>query len=490
MMRSLLRTATCAFTLLFLLLAVSAEGQIYQNILTFNTDGENGSYGQYSSLVQGTDGRMYGTGYVENSNEYFGSVYSMTPDGEEKMAYRFCSELNCSDGIAPQGNVVEGPDGDFFGTTSGGGADSNKDWCPQGCGTVYRITRDGELITVYSFCALTNCADGAVPLGGMVAGADGYLYGTTSSGGYGGSGTVFTITPHGDLVTLYQFCSIKYCADGRMPNAPLLQGSDGSLYGTTVYGGATGYGTIFRMTTGGVLTTVYNFCTGDCHYGFYPSGGLTQGVDGNLYGTTASSVRGDGGTIFKFSPQGRLTMLHRFCFEGRDCSDGARPETGVTLGSDGYLYGTTSAGRGSIFRISPSGDFQFIRGFWSAGLLEGGLAQGTNGLFYGYCAGESGDRTCTKDDPYYGNVFTMSMGLKPFVKTSPTFGAVSAPITILGSHLIGATAVSFNGTPAAFNVVSESEITTNVPSGATSGWVEVTTPKGTLMSNLPFKVNQ
>jgi uncharacterized repeat protein (TIGR03803 family) len=489
MIRPPARNLVCAVFAIFALLAVSAQAQTYQSILTFNTNGETGSYGAYSTLVQATGGLIYGTGY-QSFGQYAGSVYAMTADGTETMAYRFCSELNCRDGFNPQGNVVEA-DGVFFGITAQGGANSNKNLCSQGCGTVYRITPEGELTTLYSFCSLTNCADGAVPLAGLVEGVDGYLYGTTSTGGTGGGGTIFRITPDGDLITLYRFCSIERCADGSMPNAPLLQAPGGNFYGTTPGGGKVGRGTIFQMTPDGVLTTVHNFCTGTCHNGFAPSGGLTLGAYGNLYGTTSESLRGHG-TVYKFSSRGKFTTLYKFCFERMDCSNGLSPETGVTLGSDGYLYGTTPKGgdnQGTIFAISPSGDFHRIRGFYTGGTLEGGLLQDTNGFFYGYCLGSGGSGACVKDDSY-GNIFVMDMHLKPFVKMNPTFGPAGAAITILGTRLQGATSVTFNGVPATFTVVSASQITTTVPAGATTGQIEVTTGSGTLKSNLPFTATQ
>ena len=134
---------------------------------------------------------------------------------------------------------------------------------------------------LYSF---SGGADGASPsLGSLFQGADGNFYGTTSAGGTHGSGTVFKITPSGKLTTIYGFCAQTGCADGKTPNGRLVQADDGNLYGTTNTGGANGYGTVFRLTRGGALTTLYSFCAQtNCADGEYPTAGLIQAIDGNL----------------------------------------------------------------------------------------------------------------------------------------------------------------------------------------------------------------
>ena len=306
---------------------------------------------------------------------------------------------------------------------------------------VFKITPSGTLTTLYSFCSQSGCTDGSIPLAGLVQATDGDFYGTTD-GGAGtcpppGCGTVFKITPSGTLTTLHSFNG----TDGYAPDAGLVQATDGDFYGTTEYGGTNGEygGTVFKITPGGTLTTLYRFCSQThCADGGDPSGGLVQAADGDLYGTTKYSGGGGGnfrGTIFKMTPSGTLTTLYSFCSQ-TNCADGTAPQAGLVQDTNGDLYGTTSSG------------------------------------------GENND----------GTVFRLSVGLGPFVKPRPPFGKVGAAVKILGTNLTGAASVSFDGTAAVFTVVSGSEITTTVPAGASSGKVQVITPSGTLSSNASFRV--
>jgi uncharacterized repeat protein (TIGR03803 family) len=342
-------------------------------------------------------------------------------------------------GVNPFSGVVQASDGDLYGTTYYGGPHSN--------GTVFKITTSGVLTTIHYF----DGEDGQAPSSGLLQASNGNFYGTTEFGGDSGydDGTIFEITPTGKLTSLYSFCSQggSSCTDGELPDGGVVQGTDGAFYGTASEGGGTdslcdgGCGTVFRITAGGTLTVLHNFVYTD---GAHPVGGLVQGTDGNFYGTTEAG--GDTGicfepngcgTIFKITPSGTLTSLHSF-----DMTDGRYPETALVQDTNGSFYGTTSDG-------------------------------GTSGA-------------CTLG---CGTVFSLSVGLKPFVKTQPASGAVGAAINILGSDLTGATSVTFNGTPAVFTVNSHSLITTTVPAGATTGTVQVVTPSGTLSSNLPFRVN-
>jgi len=312
-------------------------------------------------------------------------------------------------------------------------------------GTVFKITPSGSRTTIYSFCAQSSCTDGSYPEAGLVQGSDGDLYGTTLGGGVWGYGVVFKITPSGAVTTLYSFCSQISCYDGRGADAALIQATDGNLYGTTALGGANansfgGYGTVFSITPSGTRFTLYSFCAQSlCTDGAYPYAGLVQATDGNLYGTTAGGGANGVGTVFQISPSGKLTILYSFCSQKNSnggCTDGDIPYGGLVQGTNGTFYGTTE---------------------------------------YGGAGG-------------YGTGFSLSLGLGPFVKTQPASGKVGAAVKILGTHLGGTTSVTFNGTAAVFKVASRSLITTKVPSGATTGTVQVTTPNSTLSSNVPFQV--
>jgi uncharacterized repeat protein (TIGR03803 family) len=469
-----------ALLLLGFATATTSPAQVIKTLFSF--DGTDGVAPDYMFLVQATDGNCYGTSTHggPGGSTGSGSVFKITPTGTETPLYNFCAQPNCTDGANPYAGLVQATDGNFYGTTYSGGS--------YGGGTIFKVTPAGTLTTLYSFCPEgLPCADGANPAGALIQGTDGNLYGT-SGGDIEGpvEGTVFKITLEGTLTTLYNFCSQPNCTDGSQPFAGLVQGTDKNFYGTTTSGGTSGGGTVFRMTPEGSLTTIYNFCSErDCSDGSEVKGQLVQAADGNFYGTTelggTSRIEGQG-TVYKITPAGSLTTLHRFCEKpiGGFCPDSGLPIAGLTVSSNGYLAGTTSGDFNSptIFGISPAGKFvQYTK----AANTPAGLLQSTDGLFYGMAGGGTFG---------YGTIFSLGVGLGQFVKTSPTFGQIGTSVSILGSNLAGATSVSFNGTAAMFTIVSPSEITTSVPSAATTGRVKVTTPGGTLTSNLPFRVIQ
>jgi uncharacterized repeat protein (TIGR03803 family) len=303
--------------------------------------------------------------------------------------------------------------------------------------------------------------DGGNPLdyvgaNGLVQGTDGRLYGTTDGGGKYGYGTVFKINVGSKLTTLYNFptCGPTNCPSGESPGG-LIQATDGDFYGITQGSGGdavscnnqtvlNGCGTVFKITPGGKLTTLYSFCAqANCADGFYPNG-LTQATNRDFYGTTNQGGANNGaGTVFKITPAGTLTTLYSFCSQ-TNCTDGMWPLAGLMQDTNGNLYGTTIAG-----------------------------GAGNGGAF-------SND----------GTVFSVNVGLGPFVETQTTSGKVGAVAKILGTDLTDATGVGFHGTAAVFTVVSASEITTTVPDGATTGTVQVVTPSGTLSSYVPFRVHK
>ena len=404
--------------------------------------------------------------------------------------------FNGGNGAAPSSPLLQALDGNFYGTTESGGEYDS--------GTVFKITPSGTMTTLYNFCSQTGCTDGANPYSGLVQATNGDFYGTTLYGGSGNCyfegypecGTVFRITPGGTLKTLYTFCVESGCADGANPYAGLVQAANGGLYGTTMYGGANGQGTVFEINPSGMMTTLYSFCSqgglGTCTDGCEPFAGLTQAASGDFYGTTEDCANAyDAGTVFKITPSGALTTLYTFCSQG-GCADGANPFATLVQGTDGNFYGATynggtSGNYGTVFKITPGGALTTLHVFGGyptdgANPYFAGPIQATNGDFYGTTqfGGASG----------YGTVFDLSVGLGPFVETQPASGKVGTVVRILGTNLTGATGVAFNGTPATFTIVSASEITATVPDGATSGKVEVTTAGVTLLSNVAFRVIQ
>jgi uncharacterized repeat protein (TIGR03803 family) len=474
----------------------------------FSFDNTDGAY-PYASLVQGTDGSLYGTTLDGGANsccgydqEYScGTVFKITTSGKLTALHSF----DGTDGWYPLAGLVQGTNGDFYGTTYYGGA---RAMCTldDGCGTVFKITPSGKLTTLYNgFCY--PCPGGFYPEAGLIEGTDGKFYGTTTYGGANNdsspAGMVFSITPRGKLTTVYSFCehsSDYLCTDGAEPNM-LVQAADGNFYGTALVGGEStcfdwGCGTIFRITPSGSFTRLYSF--GRKGHGNYPNG-LIQATDGNFYGTTFfgginSCPEGGCGTVFKITPRGKLTTLYKFT----GGKDGFAP-VGLVQGTDGNFYGTTiddgpieGDGRyGTVFSITAKGKLTTLYEFTGGndgGYPDGGLIQDTDGKFYGATV-QGGGANDTCNPPYgCGTVFSLSVSLEPFVETNPTSGKVGAAVKILGTSLTGATSVTFNGTATTFTVKSKTEITTIVPAGATTGTVQVVTPGGTLSSNVPFRV--
>ena len=217
-----------------------------------------------------------------------GLVFKITPSGTFTNLHNFCQQGGCPDGLSPTAPLVLASDGNFYGTTSGGGT--------QFLGIVFRISPGGSFTKLYSF----DQAHGQFP-NGLIQGSDGKLYGTTNNGGADGVGTVFKITLSGSITLLHTFCSQSGCGDGGQPYASLLQAPDGNFYGTTFTGGANDYGTIYKITSGGTLTTVYSFAGLD---GIQPKAPLILGGDGNFYGTTSAGGTGGDGTVVVMTPAG------------------------------------------------------------------------------------------------------------------------------------------------------------------------------------------
>lgn len=478
---------------------IVSDAQTFKTLTSF--DVTNGFWPTGGALVQGLDGEFYGMTNSGGAHKH-GTAYKISPSGKLSTIHGFCSQApHCSDGAFPYAGLLLATDGTFYGTTPEGGTNCAYD----GCGVVFKVTPTGGLTTLYSFCPQFNCPDGAIPEAGLVQASNGNFYGTTASSGandscISGCGTIFEITSAGTLTTLYSFCSQANCADGYSPGAPLVQAANGKLYGTTSLGGINcvpnGCGTVFEITPAGNLTTLYRFCSqASCTDGSLPVAGLAQDTSGNFYGTTKSGGANNYGTVFEITQKGALTTLYTFCSQP-NCADGEYPVAGLFQATDGNFYGTTqdggAYGSGTVFEITPKGTLTTLYSFCSQlNCTDGqspnaGLVQGTDGIFYGTTV-SGGTSLCTLG---CGTVFGLSIGLKPFVKTLPTSGKVGRRVAILGNSLSGASGVTFNGTAATFKVVSNTEITTTVPSGATTGAVEVTTPSGILKSNAAFHVVQ
>jgi uncharacterized repeat protein (TIGR03803 family) len=406
--------------LMFLVCAAAiAPAQTFQTLVNFSKT--NGELAPYSPLIQGADGNLYGTtgGFV--GPDSYGMAYRMTPAGDLSTLYNFCSQKGCGDGAFPSDGVIQAGNGNFYGVTYRGGA--------LDAGIIYELTPAGKLTTMHSFCSQTNCTDGELPIGGLIQASNGNFYGTTHVGGANGTagnyGTIFEITPSRQFTTLYSFCSKANCADGQSPYASLVQASNGNLYGTTVYGGASSYcadqsvgcGTVFEITPAGKFTTLYSFCSQpNCADGFYPFSGLMQASNGNLYGTTElGGTTGNYGTVFEITTSGKLTTLYSFCAQ-TSCADGEFPSSGLVQGTNGSLYGTTGQGGancypifcGTAYEITPAGKLTTLHTFHPAleGINPSGMMQATGGTLYGVTLEGGNSSACGSAG--CGTVFSLS----------------------------------------------------------------------------------
>jgi uncharacterized repeat protein (TIGR03803 family) len=294
--------------------------------------------GEYpgGDLVMDSEGNLYGT--AQGGSQGGGVIFEVTAAGQEKILYNF--KLNKIDGHSPNG-LLRDSQGNFYGTTSGGGTSNN--------GTVYEFTAAGQEKVLYSF---NGFPDGYNPNAPLVMDSQGNLYGTTFKGGPKYAGTVFQVTPAGVETILHDF--VANSTDGQYPYAGLVMDSEGNLYGTTGYGGASGFGTVFEITAAGNEEILYSFKGGE-HDGQLPEASLILDSAGNLYGTTSVNPNAIGpfGTLFEITPADKEIILHKFT----GTPDGYAPVGNVLMDSSGNLYGTTAGGgaydHGSVFEIAP-----------------------------------------------------------------------------------------------------------------------------------------
>jgi uncharacterized repeat protein (TIGR03803 family) len=392
---NLLNTA-CVVSFFCVTTVVSLCGQTLTTLHSFeNTDGAN----PYAGLVQAINGNLYGT-TAFGGTYGLGTLFEITPSGTQKTLYNFCSQgaALCTDGAYPEADLIQATDGNIYGVAAGGGSGE----CQYGCGTLFRISLTGTLKTLYTFCSQggTLCTDGAYP-NAVVQGADGNLYGTTNGGGANGVGTVFRMSLNG-LKTLYTFdntsggggyAQLVQGADGKFygttyqdgangfgtvfditPGGTLqplhnFDGTDGSaaqslalatsgnFYGTTFLGGSNNLGTLFEMSPAGTFHTLYNF---DGTVGSGPNP-LIQGSNGSLFGSGSGGGTNGAGTVFEMSLTGKMGTLYNFCSRGGDsCTDGDLPNARLVQHTNGLIYGTTVLGGigtcqygcGTVFALS------------------------------------------------------------------------------------------------------------------------------------------
>jgi len=485
---------------------------------SFNYSAGDG-IGPQSGLTLSTNGTFWGT--TEGEDFFDGNViFYMTASGT-LTAFNVLGGANGGEPIAPP---VQGMDGNLYGMTTAGGNTSLCTYGDGGCGVIYKITPAGKFAVIHTF----DQTNGANPDDALLLGTDGNFYGTAFYGGtingkYNGNGVVFKVTPSGAYTPLYVFCAQPNCLDGGQPAAGLVQGTDGNFYGTTLVGGTHLYsnffgGTIFKLTPSGQYTILYNFCSQpSCSDGGNAIGGLIQGTDGNFYGTTQVGGANDNGTIFQVTPEGQYTVLHSF-----DFTDGNAPESPLTQGTDGILYGQTyDGGLGPCINTRCGVFFSLDMGLpsyaapvaWygevgsTVEILGQNLNTATGVSFNGTPAQFKAQSSTFLEamvpagatlgpirvSSPKGNLVTkVAFRVLPHITNfTPTSGAVGQLVTINGSGFTQAIGVGFGDTkPAKFTIVSDSEITATVPTGAKTGPVGVETKSGTAISKQVFTLTQ
>jgi len=331
----------------------------YDVLLSFDGGSDGGN--PWGGVIIGSNGDIYGTA-SDGGASGDGAVFELTPSGTETILYSF---QGGADGSNPEDDrLVFDGSGDLYGVTAGGD--------PNDYGTVFKLAANNTETVLYRFCPQPNCSDGAYPAGGVIADKKGNLYGTTTAGGVGtctvnggpGCGTIFKIAPDGSESVLYAFTG---GSDGANPNASLLRDKAGNLFGTTIYGGAYGYGEVFELSKKGTIAIIYSFTGGTD--GGNPLAYLIADSQGNFYSTAEIGGSDGVGVVFKVTPAGTESVLYSFT----GGSDGGYPTAGLDADAKGNLFGTTyyggyigsgcSIGCGTVFKLAPDGTESVLHAF-------------------------------------------------------------------------------------------------------------------------------
>ena len=435
--------------------ATLVQAQTYTDLhdLVSNTDGCCTNYP--GLMAQGEDGNIYGATTTGGTASY-GTIFKITPSG----TYSVLHDFDLTHGGGPMGGISMATDGNFYGTT----------YLPSGghYGTIFKITPGGTFSELYDF---TNTTDGAYPKVPPVQAQDGALYGVT---GNGTIAVLYKITTAGVFTVMTQLAAQSY--------SPLVLGNDGNLYGTTLYGGTFNGGTVFQFSPATKkLKTLYNFKTE-----WSPYGPLMQGADNALYGTCSAGGTGSGGAVFRVTTGGVYKVLVNFTSGG---VNGASSFSGLVQGSDKFLYGVTSAGgsngQGVLFKVSTTGTgYTVLHNF---GTVDGDTPLSTpllhtNGTIYGSTS-HGGTHVS------YGVIYSMNVGLKPFVAPLILHSAKeNASVGLLGQGFNNATGVLFGTGAGTLTLTSDTFATGKILTNATTGLITVKEPTGNLTTLQNFKI--
>ncbi len=395
-------------------------------------------------LVQTSDGTFYAVAAAGGANNTGAILAFKKGDTQPTPIYSFTAASGPEggpqaqtngDGMEPTAGLALGNDGFLYGTTSAGGL--------FGQGTVFRISTAGVLTSLHTFTAQDAnglSTDGSTPLGKLVQASDGNLYGTTVFGGASGEGVVFRISPSGAFSVVYAFPGVDgngFNASGTQPSAGLILASDGNLYGVAEHGGANGFGTVFSITLSGQFGVVHTFsaastATASNLDGGLPTASLMQARDGNLYGTTSAIGAYGNGTIFRLSLQGVFTTLYSFngILPGANEFDGTNPAGPLVEGPDGTLYGTAAQG-------GAAGD----------GAVFGVSPSGVYSLLYSFGstsvtgAGPSGGLIFGAD----GNLYGLTVTIPGFTESAGTAGTAYMLVSTSAPSLVNLAATPTSG---------------------------------------------
>jgi uncharacterized repeat protein (TIGR03803 family) len=451
-----------ALAIVLLGVALPVAAQIPDLLVSFDPR-VNGIFGPFpaSVMAQGRDGNLYGTVSSGGAN-LVGGIFMVDQSGHMTTLYDFMR----ADGQHCNLGLTLGNDGNFYGACYDGGTSN--------FGQLFRISSAGAYTVLYSF---TNAGgDGANPNAPPIQAADGNFYGTTFAGGAHHDGTIYKMTPSGKVTIIHSFL---YPNEGGSPGSALVQGTNGSLYGTTEEGGG-----VFKVTTKGKLTVLHALSSSD---GVVPLGALIQGADGKFYGTTTlGGLHGDG-TAFSVTPAGKFTVLENFdpTVDGQ-----GDPWVGLVQASDTNFYGVSFRSGisgenqyGGLFKLTKKGVYSSLY------LFDGkvganpasGMVQHTSGLLYGNAQNGAGFNV--------GSIYTVDVGASPFCSANLTSGKVGTVVGILGQGFTGSSVVKFGGvTATSVTVDGAGYLTAAVPAGAVTGSITVTTGSTTLTSLRSFKL--